>query len=56
MPPYDAVNPPVWQGKIAVEEAMNLPDLAENIVGAPAYHTGGLGAKRESPLTSMRQC
>lgn len=52
--PYNAVDPPVWQGKIAVEEAMNLPDLAENIVGAPAYYTGGLGAKRKSNTRSRR--
>lgn len=44
MAQYNAAVAPVWQGKIAVEEAMNLPDLAENISGAPSY-TGGAGAR-----------
>jgi len=32
---------------------MNLPDLAENIVGAPAYSTGGLGAKLSKSLADI---
>lgn len=46
MAPYNPAVAPVWQGKIAVEEAMNLPDLAANISGAPSYSAGGVGAKR----------
>lgn len=45
MAPYNAAVAPVWQGKIAVEEAMNLPELAENISGAPSY-VGGAGERR----------
>jgi hypothetical protein len=45
MVPYNAAVSPVWRGKIAVEEAMNLPDLAKNVEGAPSYSVGGLGVK-----------
>lgn len=45
MAQYNAAVAPVWRGKIAVEEAMNLPDLAANIAGAPSYSAGGVGAK-----------
>jgi hypothetical protein len=45
MVPYNAAVSPVWRGKIAVEEAMNLPDLAKNVAGAPSYSVGGLGVK-----------
>ncbi|KAK9900868.1 amidohydrolase family protein [Cystobasidium minutum MCA 4210] len=52
MAPYNAARAPVWQGKIAVEEAMNLPELAENISGAPSY-TGGAGERLVKKLADI---
>ncbi|KAK4697788.1 indoleamine 2,3-dioxygenase, partial [Phenoliferia sp. Uapishka_3] len=45
MMPYNAALPaPVWRGKIAVEEAVTLPELISKC-SAPAYSVGGLGDK-----------
>lgn len=54
MAPYNAAVAPVWRGKIAVEEAMNLPELAENISGAPSY-TGGAGERCEFPSVLIKR-
>merc|ERR1712093_60696 len=50
---YNPARAPVWRGKIAVEEAMNLPDLAKNIVGAPSYSVNGMGEKLSNSLADI---
>lgn len=44
---YNPARAPVYKGKIAVEEAITLPELTGKIAGAPSYSVGGLGEKCE---------